>query len=52
MKQITRGMIKLYNLDKLCFMGYKLDRNATFHHIKKREHGGDEEISNGAQSST
>lgn len=41
-------MIKIYNLDKFCFMGYTLDRNATFHHIVKKERGGKEEISNGA----
>ena len=41
-------MIKIYNLDKLCFMGYKLDRHATFHHIEKKEHGGLEIIENGA----
>ena len=41
-------MIKIYNLDKLCFMGYTLDKNASFHHIIKREHGGKETIENGA----
>ena len=41
-------MIKIYNLDKLCFMGYTLDKTASFHHIVKREKGGKEEISNGA----
>lgn len=48
MKNITREMIKIYNLDKLCFMGYTLDRTASFHHIIKREHGGKETIENGA----
>lgn len=41
-------MIKIYNLDKLCFMGYTLDKTASFHHIVKREHGGKEVIENGA----
>lgn len=41
-------MIKLYNLDKLCFMGYTLDKHATYHHIVKREDGGKETIENGA----
>ena len=41
-------MIKIYNLDKLCFMGYTLDKTASFHHIVKREHGGKETIENGA----
>ena len=48
MRDITKRMIKIYNLDKLCFMGYTLDKTASFHHIIKREHGGKEEISNGA----
>ena len=48
MKPITKQMIKVYNLDKLCFMGYTLDKTATFHHIEKREHGGLEVIENGA----
>lgn len=48
MKNITKQMIKIYNLDKFCFMGYTLDRNATFHHIVKKERGGKEVIENGA----
>ncbi len=48
MKPITKHMIKLYNLDKLCFMGYTLDKTASFHHIVKKEHGGKEVIENGA----
>lgn len=48
MRDITKRMIKIYNLDKLCFMGYTLDRTASFHHIIKREHGGKETIENGA----
>ena len=48
MRDITKRMIKIYNLDKLCFMGYTLDKTASFHHIVKREKGGKEEISNGA----
>ena len=48
MKPITKEMIKIYNLDKLCFMGYTLDKTASFHHIVKREHGGKETIENGA----
>ena len=41
-------MIKEYNLKGLCFMGYELNKNATFHHILKREYGGKEVIENGA----
>ena len=48
MKDITKRMIKIYNLDKLCFMGYTLDKTASFHHIVKREDGGKEVIENGA----
>lgn len=48
MRDITKRMIKIYNLDKLCFMGYTLDRTASFHHIVKREDGGKEVIENGA----
>ena len=48
MRDITKRMIKIYNLDKLCFMGYTLDKTASFHHIVKREDGGKEVIENGA----
>lgn len=48
MKPIAKQMIKIYNLDKFCFMGFKLDKTATYHHIIKREHGGKETIENGA----
>jgi hypothetical protein len=48
MKAITKEMIKIYNLKEYDFMGYKLTKNATFHHIVKKEHGGKETIENGA----
>ena len=48
MKPIAKQMIKIYNLDKLCFMGYTLDKTASFHHIVKKENGGKEVIENGA----
>lgn len=48
MKPITKHMIKIYNLDKLCFMGYTLDKTASFHHIVKKCNGGKETIENGA----
>ena len=48
MKPITKKMVKIYNLDKLCFMGYTLDKTASFHHIVKKENGGKEVIENGA----
>ena len=47
-KNITKRMIKIYNLDRLCFMGYTLDKTASFHHIVKRCDGGKETIENGA----
>lgn len=49
MRTITRDMIKIYNLDHTCFMGYKLNKNnATYHHIVKRENGGLLTLDNGA----
>jgi len=49
MKQITRDMIKIYNLKDYDFMGYKLIKSqATYHHLIKREHNGKETISNGS----
>lgn len=48
MKDITRQMIKIYHLSEFDFMGYKLEKNPTFHHLKKSEFGGKYEISNGA----
>lgn len=50
MKEITRVMINIYNLKKTCFMGYKTSRENpyTYHHIKKRCHGGEISIKNGA----
>ena len=48
MRAITREMIYLYNLKDLCFMGYTLDKDATYHHIVKRCDGGEETIENGA----
>lgn len=50
MKSITNLMINEYGVKKICFMGYKVskDNPYTFHHLKKKEHGGKEEIKNGA----
>lgn len=48
MRAITREMIYLYNLKDLCFMGYTLDKDATYHHIVKKCDGGEETIENGA----
>lgn len=51
MRPITKEMIKLYNIDKLCFMGYEAtkDNPYTFHHcVVKRCSGGTESIKNGA----
>lgn len=49
MKEITREMIKIYKLKEFDFMGYKLiKRDATYHHLVKKENGGKETIENGA----
>lgn len=50
MKHIVRQMIALYDLKntKICFMGYKLDKQANYHHIIKKEYGGETSIKNGA----
>jgi hypothetical protein len=50
MKKITNLMINMYNLKNIDFMGYKVskDNPYTFHHLKKRCHGGKEVIENGA----
>lgn len=48
MKNITRLMIDIYHLDDYCFMGYTLNKHATFHHLVKKENGGKEIIQNGA----
>lgn len=49
-KFITNLMINEYGVKKICFMGYKVskDNPYTFHHLKKKEHGGKQEIKNGA----
>lgn len=50
MKSITNLMINEWKMKNICWMGYKVskDNPYTFHHLKKREHGGKEEIKNGA----
>lgn len=50
MRPITKRMIKLYNIDNLCFMGYEVNRDNpyTYHHIKKVEDGGKINLKNGA----
>lgn len=50
MKRIVKQMIVLYDLKKtgICFMGYRLDANANYHHLIKRENGGPTSIPNGA----
>ena len=48
MKQITKDMIKIYNLKRYDFLGYTLEKDPTFHHIQKREHGGKYALDNGA----
>lgn len=50
MKPLVKLMINIYNLKNIDFMGYEVskDNPYTFHHIKKRCHGGKEIIENGA----
>lgn len=49
MKQITKDMIKIYNLKDYDFMGYRLIKSqATYHHLIKKEHQGKETINNGS----
>ena len=50
MKPITNLMINEYGVRRVCFMGYKVskDNPFTYHHLRKRCHGGKEEIKNGA----
>ena len=50
MKPIINVMINEWKMKNICWMGYKVskDNPYTFHHLKKREHGGKEEIKNGA----
>ncbi len=50
MKEITKEMLKIYKpYSDLDWMNYKLvKKDLTFHHIKKRENGGEQIIENGA----
>ena len=50
MKNITKLMIEQYNVKKIDWMGYKLNKDNpyTYHHILKKENGGKERIENGA----
>ena len=50
MKSVTNLMINEYGVRRVCFMGYKVskDNPYTFHHLKKKEHGGKEDLKNGA----
>lgn len=50
MNNITREMLKIYKpLSGLDWMNYRLvKKDVTYHHIVKREHGGDRSIENGA----
>lgn len=50
MKNITKIMIDQYNVQKIDWMGYKLNKDNpyTYHHLIKRENGGKEIIENGA----
>lgn len=49
-KEIVRIMINEWGIKNIGWLGYKVSRDNpyTYHHIKKRSHGGKEEIKNGA----
>lgn len=45
----TQILIRKFKLNKYDFMGYHLNKNqATYHHIVKKENGGEKSIENGA----
>lgn len=45
----THLLIRQFKLVRFDFMGYHLNKNdATYHHIIKKEHGGDKSLENGA----
>ena len=50
MKLVTKNMIYLWNMNNLCWMGYKMSSQNpfTYHHITKRTDGGRLTIDNGA----
>ena len=50
MKNVTKLIIRIYNLKKIDWMGYKVskDNPYTYHHLKKKEYGGKEDLKNGA----
>lgn len=50
MKEVLRLMINQYNIHKIDWMGYKVNKENpyTYHHLKKKCHGGKETIENGA----
>lgn len=50
MKNVTKLIIRIYNVKKIDWMGYKVskDNPYTYHHLKKKEYGGKEDLKNGA----
>lgn len=50
MKNVTKLIIGIYNVKKIDWMGYKVskDNPYTYHHLKKKEYGGKEDLKNGA----
>ena len=50
MKNVTKLIIRIYNVKKIDWMGYKVskDNPYTYHHLKKKCDGGKENIKNGA----
>ena len=50
MRETLRLMISQYSIHKIDWMGYKVNKENpyTYHHLKKKCHGGKETIENGA----
>ena len=48
MKNVTKLIIRIYNVKKIDWMGYKVskDNPYTYHHLKKKCDGGKESIKN------
>lgn len=50
MKHRTSKLVRIYELTDSCFMGFPLTENSrfTYHHLIKKEFGGDNSLDNGA----
>lgn len=50
MKHRTSKLVRMYELTDSCFMGFPLTKDSkfTYHHLIKKEYGGDNSLENGA----